>query len=67
MNERGRRGRLRRRRHLAHERRVGDVYSMVMTDADGAAAEVHDRMPVLLAAGDYEVWTDGAADEAWGL
>ena len=44
----------------------GDVYSMVMTDAAGAAAEVHDRMPVLLAADDWDAWTDGSADEARG-
>lgn len=29
----------------------GDVYPMVMTDVGGAAAEVHVRMPVLLAGG----------------
>ena len=45
----------------------GDVYSMVMTDSTGAAAEVHDRMPVLLAPGDWSAWTDGPADEARAL
>ena len=31
----------------------GDVYSMVMTDAAGPAAEVHRRMPVVLRPQDY--------------
>lgn len=42
----------------------GEVYAMVMTDAAGLAAEVHTRMPVLLAAADYPVWTSGTPEEA---
>ncbi len=45
----------------------GDCYSMVMTDAKGAAAEVHTRMPVLLADGDWARWTDGTPAEAFAL
>ncbi|MBL4716959.1 MAG: SOS response-associated peptidase family protein [Erythrobacter sp.] len=45
----------------------GRCYSMVMNDASDSAAEVHSRMPVLLAPEDYEVWTDGAPDEAKSL
>lgn len=45
----------------------GDVYSMVMTDAAEATAEVHDRMPVLLAKDDWTTWTDGPANEARSL
>ena len=40
---------------------------MVMTDAAGPAADVHNRMPVLLAPADYPVWTDGAPAEAKAL
>ena len=45
----------------------GRCYSMVMTDADGLAAEVHSRMPVLLADADIRVWTAGSPDDARGL
>lgn len=45
----------------------GDVYAMVMTDAAGLAAEVHTRMPVLLAAADCRAWTSGTPEEARGL
>ena len=45
----------------------GDVYSMVMTDSTGAAAEVHSRMPVLLAQGDWAQWTGGTPAEAKAL
>ncbi len=44
-----------------------DVYSMVMTDSCGAAAECHDRMPVLLTARDYGAWLGGTAAEAKAL
>lgn len=37
----------------------GPCYSMVMTDAAGAAAEVHNRMPVVLFPNDYSHWTNG--------
>lgn len=42
----------------------GDCYSMVMTDAAGVAAEVHTRMPVILAPENYAVWTGGSPQEA---
>jgi putative SOS response-associated peptidase YedK len=42
----------------------GDCYSMVMTDAAGAAAEVHNRMPVVLRAEVQDVWQHGSAREA---
>jgi putative SOS response-associated peptidase YedK len=46
----------------------GDCYSMVMTDSAGtAAAEVHTRMPVLLAPEDQARWQTGSPDEALGL
>jgi putative SOS response-associated peptidase YedK len=41
---------------------------MVMTASEGtAAAGVHERMPVLLAADDQTRWVDGSPDEALGL
>lgn len=42
----------------------GAVYSMVMTDSCGAAAECHDRMPVILAEGDWAHWTGAPPEEA---
>ena len=42
----------------------GDCYSMVMTDAAGAAAEVHNRMPVILRAEAQNAWQNGSAEEA---
>ena len=45
----------------------GRCYSMVMTDAGGAAAEVHTRMPVLLREEDRAVWTQGSPEEARAL
>lgn len=45
----------------------GDCYSMVMTDAAGAAAEVHNRMPVILAPDQYEEWQEGSPEEALAL
>lgn len=45
----------------------GDCYSMVMTDAGGAAAEVHDRMPVILRPDDYEQWQLGPSEDAKAL
>ena len=45
----------------------GAVYSMVMTESCGAAAECHERMPVLLADGDWETWTGGSPEEAKSL
>ncbi|BBC72939.1 DUF159 family protein [Altererythrobacter sp. B11] len=45
----------------------GSAYSMVMTEADGVVATVHDRMPVLLHQDDWRRWTDGSVEEARGL
>ena len=45
----------------------GAVYAMVMTESCGAAAECHERMPVLLAENDWGRWTDGAAGAAKDL
>lgn len=45
----------------------GAVFAMVMTDSCGAAAECHERMPVVIADADRRRWTDGALDDALGL
>jgi putative SOS response-associated peptidase YedK len=45
----------------------GECYSMVMTDAAGLAAEVHTRMPVLLAKEDWGTWTGGSPEDARAL
>mgnify|MGYP002628136735 CR=1 FL=1 len=45
----------------------GPCYSMVMTDAAGPAAEVHNRMPVILHPEEFARWTDGPVDEARDL
>ncbi len=42
----------------------GPCFSMVMTESCGAAAQCHERMPVLLAEADRTVWTDGSPAEA---
>jgi len=47
--------------------KLGDVYSMVMTDAAGLAAEVHRRMPVVLRQQDYAVWLGSDPDTALEL
>jgi putative SOS response-associated peptidase YedK len=46
----------------------GACYSMVMTDSAGTdAAEVHERMPVLLAPEDQSQWLEGTPDKALPL
>ncbi|OBX18539.1 hypothetical protein A9995_11255 [Erythrobacter sp. QSSC1-22B] len=45
----------------------GAVYSMVMTEAEGPAAAIHSRMPVVLAREDQALWTSGAPDQARAL
>lgn len=45
----------------------GHAYSMVMTDSSPQMAEVHDRMPVLLARDDWATWTEGPTDNAINL
>ncbi len=42
----------------------GAVYSGVMTDCNEAIRPVHDRMPVLLHADEYDRWLHGSFDEA---
>lgn len=42
----------------------GPVYSGVMTDANNAMSVLHDRMPVLLRADEYERWLRGSFDDA---
>ena len=45
----------------------GPVYSGVMTDCNAAIRPVHDRMPVLLHADEYDQWLRGSFDEAVGF
>ncbi|MCT2398546.1 SOS response-associated peptidase [Novosphingobium mangrovi (ex Huang et al. 2023)] len=45
----------------------GPAYSMVMTDAAKATAEVHDRVPVILSSGDEDRWLNGSPDDALAL
>ena len=45
----------------------GRCYSMVMTDACGAAAECHTRMPVLVREADRRLWTQGSPEDAFAL
>lgn len=45
----------------------GAVYSMVMTDSCGAAAQCHERMPVLLARDDWARWAGAPPDDALEL
>ena len=45
----------------------GSCYSMIMTDAEGPAAQVHDRMPVLLRDVDYDQWQNGSPAQARSL
>ena len=42
----------------------GPAYSMVMTEACPHVAGVHDRMPVILQADDWQHWLDGSCDSA---
>lgn len=42
----------------------GRAYSMVMTDATGPAAKIHDRMPVVLRPDDHSTWQNGSTDAA---
>lgn len=45
----------------------GDAYSMVMVDGCELMADVHDRMPTILAREDWATWTDGSPEEAHSL
>ena len=45
----------------------GEAYSMVMVDACDQMAEVHDRMPVILAREDWDTWTKADPAVAFAL
>tara|TARA_B100001179_G_scaffold2673_1_gene1865 strand:+ start:7958 stop:8230 length:273 start_codon:yes stop_codon:yes gene_type:complete len=45
----------------------GSCYFMIITDAEGPAAQVHDRMPVFLRDVDYDQWQNGSPDQAKSL
>lgn len=45
----------------------GPVYSLVVTDASDQCAQIHDRMPVILAPEHYRRWLAGSPDEALEL
>ena len=45
----------------------GDAYSMVMVDGCEQMADVHDRMPTIIAREHWERWTNGDPDEAFAL
>ena len=45
----------------------GPAYAMVMVDGCAQMAEVHDRMPTILAPADWQRWTDGTPEEALAL
>jgi putative SOS response-associated peptidase YedK len=45
----------------------GDAYSMVMVDGCAQMADVHDRMPVVLAKDDWQVWLDSPPEAAFAL
>ena len=42
----------------------GQCFSIVTTEASPAMAPVHDRMPVIIAEGDWEQWQHGPPDDA---
>ncbi len=44
-----------------------ETCTIVTTDATPATAEIHDRMPVILDAGDFATWLGGADDDAEAL
>lgn len=45
----------------------GRAYSMVMVDGSPLMAQVHDRMPLILAPGDWKRWIEAPMDEALDL
>ncbi len=45
----------------------GDCYTMVMANSAPAMAEVHDRMPVILAQEDWARWAEADAEDAFAL
>jgi putative SOS response-associated peptidase YedK len=42
----------------------GDCYTMVMTEACGEAATIHNRMPVILDSFNHEQWLYASIDDA---
>ena len=45
----------------------GEVYALVMAESSPQMAEVHDRMPVILAPEDWSRWTGGSQEQAVAL
>jgi putative SOS response-associated peptidase YedK len=45
----------------------GPVYSGLMTECNEAVRPVHNRMPVLLHAEDYDLWLRGSLDDVMGF
>ena len=45
----------------------GEVYTLVMAESSPQMAEVHDRMPVILAPEDWSRWTGGSQEQAVAL
>ncbi len=45
----------------------GQCYSMIMTDAVGDAAKIHNRMPVILHSDTYDLWQEGPPEAAKAL
>ena len=41
-----------------------ESFTIVVTAASAAMGEIHDRMPVIVAEEDYEIWLSGEADRA---
>lgn len=44
-----------------------EVYTMVMTDANSHVRGIHDRMPVILAPGEWSTWLEGSTQDAFKL
>lgn len=45
----------------------GGAYAMVMVDGCAAMADIHDRMPTILAPQDWSRWLEGTPEEAFAL
>lgn len=45
----------------------GEVYPMVMVDGCEQMADVHDRMPTILAQRDWASWAEAPPEEAFAL
>ena len=44
-----------------------ETFTIVTTDANGAVAAIHDRMPVIVPKGSIDAWLEGPAEEACKL